>query len=853
MTDRKPTVDPQKVGMTEKEFEELSLLTDAAYETMPFIETLPSLPLQREGERPKTDPLQASQLPQYEQRYIDMGELGRGGVGEIRRVYDSLMQRLVALKVLQERWADNANTIHRFSTEASLTARLQHPGIVPVHEIGKLPDGRIYFTMPIIRGDTLSARLKGLYEQDRVNPGKLRQLIDAFYQACQTIAFVHAEGVVHKDIKPSNIMIGEHGESYVMDWGLAKLLPDMDDGQTQMEGGTPAYIAPELLQNADFSDYQVDVYALGATLYKILCGSHPYQGKSPIAIIHKILKGPPKPLWEWRRGGLRIPADLIPICEKAMARNPEERFPTALELSKALLAWRDGDQRRQEARKIIQKAQAQFQDVVHLRGEARRLRTMGTSMLRRIPKHCKEDEKSQAWKVLDLAETMQERAALTHLEHERMLVGALSHAPDFPDAHEALAQHYQNDLMVAERSRSHRRSVRARELLQQHASALPPNHHSRKTYFSYLDGAGTLRFETTPQGAQVIIEEYEVRNRRLIAVRSHAIGETPLVTPLAMGSYRLRVRHPEHEELLYPIQIDRQQNWSGVPPGFSHPLPIKMIKKGQVGQEDAYIPASWFWSGGPELEFALPWKRIWVDGFVIRRHPVTNAEYIGFLNDLLKQGRQEEALKYAPRERGGAVNEQGALIYGMEDAHFYLRTDADGDKWMQDWPVVMVSWLAAMAYAEWYSQQTNLPWRLPYELEREKASRGVDGRVYPWGNEFDHCWCNTADSLPNRPSLVSITDFPTDVSPYGVRGVTGNVYDWCLNPFSVDGPMVDNGRFIPVPQQGEVKTVMGSCWSSREFTTQAWHRDHRNQADRHYGCGFRLARSLCPADCGEEI
>lgn len=185
---------------------------------------------------------------------------------------------------------------------------------------------------------------------------------------------------------------------------------------------------------------------------------------------------------------------------------------------------------------------------------------------------------------------------------------------------------------------------------------------------------------------------------------------------------------------------------------------------------------------------------MWVEAHVFRRFPVTNAQYLAFLDDLVAQGRVDEALRHAPRERGATARDQGAVIYAFDGTRFSLRPDADGDVWEPAWPVVMVDWHGARAFAAWESARTGQAWSLPGELAWEKAARGVDGRAFPWGDAFDPSWACMMNSHAGRRLPAVIDRFPVDESPYGVRGMCGNVSDWCLDPFSPEGPAVHDGR-----------------------------------------------------------
>ncbi|MDP6934719.1 MAG: protein kinase, partial [Myxococcota bacterium] len=244
-----------------------------------------------------------------EDKYVDLGTIGTGGMGEVRRVRDRTLKRVMAMKVIRPALLHRPEVLARFIEEAQATAQLQHPGILPVHELGQLADGRIFFTMKEIKGRTLGQVLQDVHAAsaaDRWMPGPggwtFRRMVDAFHKVCEAVAYAHERGVVHRDLKPDNVMLGDHGEVMVVDWGLAKVRgrPDrvaeageldpvvtdrsQDASKATRMGavaGTPAYMPPEQAQGAiDQIDARSDVYALGAILYELLSGRAPYAGAS---------------------------------------------------------------------------------------------------------------------------------------------------------------------------------------------------------------------------------------------------------------------------------------------------------------------------------------------------------------------------------------------------------------------------------------------------------------------------------------------------------------------------------------------------------------------------------------------
>ncbi|MEQ1501276.1 MAG: SUMF1/EgtB/PvdO family nonheme iron enzyme, partial [Myxococcota bacterium] len=250
---------------------------------------------------------------------------------------------------------------------------------------------------------------------------------------------------------------------------------------------------------------------------------------------------------------------------------------------------------------------------------------------------------------------------------------------------------------------------------------------------------------------------------------------------------------------------------------------------------DCYVPAGWCRVGGdPLAPGGLPARRVWVDGFVIRRFVVTNAEYLAFVNAL----PGELAERYAPRDRGRDPGTWGEVLYGRDaDGRYGLRTDADGDTWLPDWPVIMVDHVAAWAYARWRAEVTGLPWRLPGELEWEKAARGTDGRIYPWGDALDPSWYGNRLAFAGAPQVEPVTARPLDESPYGVRGMAGQVVEWTADRMSVDGPCADGGRVVVPDGSADGEDAWADRRALHRIVARGGSRTHDLKAAR---CAFRL-------------
>jgi Protein kinase domain len=279
------------------------------------------------------------------QRYRVAGKLGEGGMAVVYEGYDTNLDRSVALKVLRPEMGRDADTSERFFYEAKLLGGMDHPGMIPVFELGELPEHGSFYAMKKIRGKTLREILDARSKADITDPQRVAHLIGIFHKVCQSVAYAHARGAVHRDLKPANIMVDDYGVVLVLDWGLSKRLePGVNTQQLHATEagiikGTPSYMSPEQAEGkSEEIDYRTDVFALGITLYEILTGKLPFAGENRFQLLSQIMDhNPPSP----RRAKRRADRVLSAICMKALNKDREQRYPTAKEFAEDIGWYRE--------------------------------------------------------------------------------------------------------------------------------------------------------------------------------------------------------------------------------------------------------------------------------------------------------------------------------------------------------------------------------------------------------------------------------------------------------------------------------------------------------------------------------
>jgi formylglycine-generating enzyme required for sulfatase activity len=746
-------------------------------------------------------------------RFTVLRELGRGGMGRVDEVFDAVLGRPVAQKSVLPGAGMLETTL--LVSEAQTCAQLEHPSIVPVYDFGPSAEGHPQYTMRRVLGRTLRQVLAETSPDALL--ATLAQRLGVLRQVCLAVAYAHTRGVVHRDLKPDNIICGEFGEVYVLDWGIAQLVEGSDVKRTKhddVQAGSPGYMAPEQVLG-DKIVTTTDVFALGAMLYEIVTGEQAFDDRDVVSIIRRCktgLESPPSVR------GPRVPRGFDPLVMRCLALDPAER-PSARDVANAIDAFLDGERARVERELEAdtfaaegERARAAFD--TH-RDEAQRMRDEAEAALRQSPSWSSADEKQETWELAERADGVAKDAARALAHAQAAFVRALGRVPDHARARRGLASLHYRLFEAAEADGDANAMAQHLELAR-----------------GYDDGE--LALELANEGVLIVepsvdaivsVARYCRSGRRLVLGDPRAIRPGTR-TLLDAGSYVVVARPlgSEHAEASYPILIQRAQ---------VHRLRLRIAGVGEVPRGLVFV------SGGPFraaadrnashfVERSLP-------DFAIGRFPVTFREYAVFLDAMGGDvDRRVVTGEDALMARDPATGRWGLTPIAIEgEARARVPVEYE-----LDIPAARVSWYDACAYVKWRSQVDGVAYRLPIELEWEKALRGADGRRFAMGDHLDPSFAKLRESRPEASQLELVGAFPSDESPHGVRDLTGGVGDWTST-------MADGRPPATLDEEGTVADARqaiwrGGCWCTTGLTTQA----SDLLSTRNGWVGFRLALSL---------
>ena len=391
--------------------------------------------------------------------YEQSGILGKGGMGTVLQVQDTILKRSVALKMMRDGIEHDISG--EFLAEAQIIAQLQHPGIIPIYEFGYL-DNQPYFTMQEVRGKTFKDLILDAHSDGPPSPQDLRRLCDILNSVCDTISYAHSKGVVHRDIKPQNILVGIYGEVFVVDWGIAVILPKLSEDVTPESlspllylnseetsiVGTPAYMAPEqTCGQSDLIGAHCDVYAIGAVLYGILTASVPHKGLTDEPFIWKKTLITDEDLQQaylahLERSLQNAPDELRELCIQALSPNSETRIKSIQVVSRGLQSWMDGRARNQKAEQLLHQ-------VREIESEIKKINERLHQFQKDFPDKTLERQLSKTSLYWNGVNDLRDKKRTCEQQLDRCLQNALLFSPDQPKIYLTILQRDLNNYLTA--------------------------------------------------------------------------------------------------------------------------------------------------------------------------------------------------------------------------------------------------------------------------------------------------------------------------------------------------------------------------------------------------------------------
>lgn len=749
-TEKDPFLDPEETI-------NLSTSLDETIESNIGTEELHQVPLNA------LDWLGVNSTP-HTNRYQSLSLLGEGGMSLVHKVYDHKLQREVALKTLQK---NNKNAHLGFLLESRVMSQLDHPGILPVYDvITENENSHQYgYVMRI-------ASHSSLHEYRRVNGSVgVHEICHILKQVAMALEHAHTRGVLHRDIKPQNVLLGNEGEVYLTDWGVCTLLPH-HDAYTQLKAirrdtlvGTPAFMAPEqALQDEDLLCVQTDIYGLGATLYYMLTGQSPVTGNELRTVLDKVCEGEitsPSELWRIKGKAFPFPHSLEEICIKALAKDPSDRFRSAREMADALESCSTGQLEIEQARHTADEAfglgqlsQNRFKEytIKCLKIEQE------IEVLRATHNHLRSDEtREHLWSKEDLLDQELVNREENFTKAVSAYQSALRSVPNHEQSRAALFSLYKERYLQARQ----KKDTAMKTFFEGRLRAYGTTEELR-----IFDRPSEVTLIGLPQDSCITIIDNSIKRRVLqnevLRVIENYQGQTIF---LPRGDFILEISATYCATIRVPLQL-----------GDFHTLDVTIsLPKAES------IPKGFVYIG---------------DRLAISKYPTTVSEYYCFLNHLVP----EEADKKIPRYHQIAYAERA------KNGRFELPyTDIEGDEWQAEWPVFLISYLDARAYCEWLGQVLGKDCRLPSAEEWRYAATSGNHRRYPWGDDFDPSLCVMRKSHEGRPRPKPVGSAKTDLSPLGVGDVAGIICQWSSS--EVRG-MADHYK------------VMGAAYNSFEIMCQ---------------------------------
>jgi len=707
-------------------------------------------------------------------RYTWLASLGEGGQGSVELVIDQDLGRTVALKTLHSH-KDKKEDLLDLYRESRITGQLEHPHIIPIYDVGQLPDGRLYYTMPRLPGESLHHVFALLR---RGNSETLKKwgfvpLLQVLEKVCNGVGYAHAHGVIHRDLKPANILLGNHGEVLVVDWGIARVVHSIagargrlwsQQGEERVERvrGSPPYMAPEQVKHPDQVSPAADVFCLGVLLYEVLTRESPFPGSSLEEIVDMLCHERPVPPRE-RAPELRIPAAVEEICLRALEKFPGHRYADAGELARALGEFLSGGKRQDAALRRLREAESlrsRYRVLVRRKEDGWGELDAGRQA---IGEKGSPEENQRLHRLKERVSSLERAADGVFSEAVWSLHKALADDPENREVHAVLGELYGDRYTEAEWLSAEREQAFFRAMLRQFDDG---------RWSRWLRSGAELFVETVPEDTPIGLYRLHENGHRLepgelIPPDSHNNWQ------LAPGRYALArlpsaggAESPEAASWFYPLLLDREAK--------RHIL-IDVRGEERSGERFCFVPGGPALIGGDRLAAGSSYQdRPYIGPFAIARNPVTVGAYARFLDWLSAHDPVESRIR-SPADQPS-------------------RGQADERR-----PITGISHDDALAYCEWLHGATGVVLRLPTAAEWEKAARGADGRAFPWGDHMAPDLCASLElGIPQGPP-PRVGEFNEDLSPFGMQDSAGGVWEWTSSALPESRQIVMGGSILSEP------------------------------------------------------
>jgi len=657
-------------------------------------------------------------------RYEVVEQLGKGGMAIVYLAHDPYIKRQVAVKVLPRKFTHDPQFRIRFQREAEVIATLEHAYIVPVYDFGD-HEGEPFIVMRYLPGGTLADRLS-------TGPLPIPEITPLFQSISSALDYAHKMGVIHRDIKPGNILFDSEGKASLSDFGIAKI----QEATAAFTGtgnlvGTPAYMSPEQAMGEKTIDGRSDIYSLGVVLFQALSGELPFKADTPMGVAVAHIQEPVPSLLERRPD---LPLGFEDIVHKALDKDPAKRFQTAAHLTETI------------------------------------------------------------------------NNLETHLEEEK---GTVLEPPLGTMIEEQSAT-------LISRSTPLRESVPIQKKVR---VVLPPPPQytptSKQSMFPRLVGVGgALLALFLCIGVIGGVASGLIPNP-LASVAVNGIAEVTLTETLTSVI-------PSATQFAGETVTTGPEDSTEVPTMTEAPTTTASAPSSEItdskGVVMVLVPAGEFPMGGGDLNAEpdeKPVHTVNLDDYYIDKFEVTNAAYIA------------------------CVEDAGACKPPIHKDSF-TRSKYYGVAEYDEYPVVYVNWNMAKTFCEWRGA------RLPTEAEWEKAARGTDGRIYPWGTGVDCQKANYAGPNGCFGGTSKVGSFDAGKSPYGVYDMAGNVWEWVADWYSESYYQVSPAANPLGPDSGQSRVLRGGSWNRSEYDIRASNRNRYGSTYNNFDIGFRCASDVSP-------